>query len=116
MANLIPQYSDFLLSFIGLTYSSQQIVDLSSAEDIILSICKNNQFSSPLLVLKNSTSASRFTLDNENKNVSVQIYSSDLASGTGQFFVNLYIVDSNGKYLTHIKENFEIDYSVKYST
>jgi hypothetical protein len=115
MSDKIPQYADISLTFSNITYNlSPTEVDLDTVDDIILSICKGNQYDTPILVINYTDSPTKFSIDNVNKEVTVKVLSSELGTAVGKYYVNLYITNQ-GERATHLKRSFDVESSVKYS-
>lgn len=110
----IPQYSDFIIEFQDITYNlSSSEVDLSTVSDIVLSISRFAPYNTPILILKQSTSPGRFTVDNVEKSVAVTVTNVEMGDVAAKYYINLWIA-SGSTYVTHLTKTFNIAPAVNY--
>jgi hypothetical protein len=115
MINQVPQNSDIKLTFNDISYNvSSQEIDLTSVEDIILSVAKTTPSSTPILIIKYSIDPGRFNIDNSNKKISIDVLSSELTENPGKYFINLWVLDGD-TYVTHLQKSLEVQAVPKYS-
>ena len=113
-----PQYADPILRFTKLHFNvTPKDINLSTVDDIILSISKDKIEATPLLVLTNLLNASRFSIDNTVgvKQVDVKVLSSEVGDEVGIFYANLWIVETS-RYMTHLTKKFEVTKAVNFTT
>jgi hypothetical protein len=112
----VPQYSDIKINFLNIDYNldSGEEIDLTNLEDIILSISKASPSLDPILILKYTESSGSFTIDNEEKSVSISLTAEQVGTETGKYYVNLWIKSNDG-YTTHLTRVFEVEKTVRYS-
>jgi len=115
MPDKLPQYSDIEILFSSIQNNIDPTdIDLSAADDIIVSIKKGGKGVADL-VLKYSDTPDIFTIDNDAKSIKVGITSAQIGTVTGSFSVNLWLVFGTSR-TTHITQTFTLDSVVKYAT
>ncbi|TXT66136.1 MAG: hypothetical protein BAJALOKI3v1_50136 [Promethearchaeota archaeon] len=111
----IPQNVDLQFVFENImANTSPTTIDLSTLDDIVLSVSKNNPNNDPTLIIKYSISPGSFDIDNTNKTITITVTSSDIGTDSGQYYVNLWLVE-NSRYITHLSKPFYIENSVAYT-
>lgn len=112
---IIPQGVDFKLEFKNVTANiSPTTIDLTSLDDIVLTISYNDPTSDLVVELLYTTSPSAFTIDDTNKKITVNVTSADLGTTCGLYYVNLWLIEDS-KPLTHRSKLFELEQAVQRS-
>jgi hypothetical protein len=113
MSDKVPQYSSVTLSFENVAYNTDPAeIDLSTLDDIILSIATSANAAVPILKILYSSQPSRFAIDNVNKKIDVYILGSDgITDSLGKYLMNLWL-EKNGELMTHFMESFTVVKSV----
>jgi hypothetical protein len=115
MASIAPQHSDLDIIFDPVKFNDLTDIDLSAVDKFVFSIAKSNPGQSPKKILDSSVpaDASRFVVDNVNKQVTVTLLSIDINNDFGKFFINLYAY-SSGRRVTHLTKELDIQKTVNY--